>query len=262
MVDDNVVRKILHTFSPRTDELIIEIGPGQGALTKYLDELGVETVAVELDEKLVDYLRGELGEESTVRIIHADVLDTDITEIAEKTDKPIRVLGNIPYNITSPLLFHLIQHRNVIVDVFLMMQKDVADRVTADPGNKSYGILSVLLQTYADTEFEFSVSRNVFRPKPRIASGCISLRWHDRWSRHIPDFDLYRVVVRTAFGKRRKTLRNALDYLPLSAFDPDTLSFDTGQRAEELDIREFIKLTREIAEIYPQYRNEVVNSEL
>lgn len=262
LVDDNVVRKILHTFSPRTDELIVEIGPGQGALTEYLDEMGIETIAVELDGDLVPQLRETFGKDSSVTIWHKDVLDVNFNEIAHNTDKPVRVLGNIPYNITSPLLFHLMDFRSSIQDVFLMMQKDVADRIAAEPGNKSYGILSVLIQTCAEVQYEFTVSRNVFRPRPTVASGVVSLRWHEKWSQHIPDFNLYRVVVRTAFGKRRKTLRNALDYLPFSEFDVDSLEFDTGQRAEELSIREFIKLTREIATVYPQYQNEVVDSEL
>jgi len=262
LVDDNIVRKILHTFSPRSGELIVEVGPGQGALTRYLDELGIETIAVELDDELIPPLEEVFGEDSSVAIWHQDILEVDFRDIANKTEKPVRVLGNIPYNITSPLLFHLIDFRTSVRDVFFMMQKDVADRIVAEPGNKSYGILSVLMQTYAKVAYEFTVSRNVFRPRPNVASGVISMRWHDQWSRQIPDFDLYRVVVRTAFGKRRKTLRNALDYLPFSAFDADALSFDTSRRAEELTIRQFIRLTSEIAEKYPEYMNELVNSDI
>ncbi|MBS1271096.1 MAG: Ribosomal RNA small subunit methyltransferase A [Candidatus Marinimicrobia bacterium] len=262
LVDDNVVRKILHHFSPRTDEFVVEIGPGQGALTKYLADMGVETLAVELDSELVADLQQEFDESSSVQVREQDILNVNIAAIAAGTPKPVRVLGNIPYNITSPLLFHLVEYRQDIHDAFIMMQKDVADRIAAEPGNKSYGILSVLIQTYAKVEYEFTVSRNVFRPRPNVASGVVSLRWYEKWSQHIPDFDLYRVVVRTAFGKRRKTLRNALDYLPFSQFDVDSLEFDTSQRAEELSIREFIKLTREIAEAYPKYENELVDSEL
>ena len=262
LVDDNVVRKIIHGFSPRRDELVVEIGPGQGALTAYLGELEVETIAVELDNDLVGYLRKQVNEDSSVEIRHQDILETDLREIAVGTDKPLRVLGNIPYNITSPLLFRLIEQRDVIRDAYLMVQLELANRMTAEPSDKSYGILSVLLQTYADAELEFKVSKNVFRPRPKVASGVVSIRWHQRWASQIPDTDLYRVVVRTAFGKRRKTLRNALGYLPLTGFDTDQLEFDMSKRAEELTVRDFILLTREIGEKYPDYQHEIQDSPL
>ena len=262
LVDDNIARKTMHVFSPHRDELIVEVGPGEGALTRYLAEMEIETVGIELDEELVTHLRGRFGEDSTVTIRHQDILETDFRAIAGQTDKTVRVLGNIPYNITSPLLFHLLEHRDAIQDVMIMVQREIGERLTADPGTKSYGILSVLLQTYANCTIEFTTSRNVFRPKPKVDSAMVSLRWHDRWDQHLPDRDLYRIVVRTAFGKRRKILRNALDYLPVSDFDPDILEFDTGRRAEKLTIREFILLTREIAEKYPNYSGDIEDADL
>lgn len=260
LVDDNIVRKILHTFSPREDELIIEIGPGQGALTNYLDEMNIETIAVELDGDLVDRLRQQFGKDSSVEIRHQDILKTDFRTIAESTKKPVRVLGNIPYNITSPLLFKLIEHRQIIQDVCLMVQQEIAHRFTAEPSTKAYGILSVLLQTYAGPVYEFTVSKNVFRPRPKVASAVVSIKWHNRWESQIPDPELYRVIVRTAFGKRRKTLRNALAYLPFSEFDIDALEFDIQKRAEALSVRDFVILTRKIAERYPKYRDELQKS--
>jgi len=260
LVDDNIVRKILHTFSPREDELVIEIGPGQGALTDYLAEMGVETIAVELDDELVELLQQRFGKESSVEIQHQDILDTDFQDIAESTEKPVRVLGNIPYNITSPLLFKLIEHRQIIQDVCLMVQQEIAHRLTAEPSTKSYGILSVLLQTYADPVYEFTVSKNVFRPRPQVASAVVSIKWHNRWESQIPDPELYRVIVRTAFGKRRKTLRNALSYLPFSKFNTDELEFNIQKRAEALSVRDFVILTRKIAEQYPTYRDELQKS--
>jgi len=260
LVDDNIVRKILHTFSPREDELVIEIGPGQGALTDYLAEMGVETIAVELDDELVELLQQRFGKESSVEIQHQDILDTDFQDIAESTEKPVRVLGNIPYNITSPLLFKLIEHRQIIQDVCLMVQQEIAHRLTAEPSTKSYGILSVLLQTYADPVYEFTVSKNVFRPRPQVAFAVVSIKWHNRWESQIPDPELYRVIVRTAFGKRRKTLRNALSYLPFSKFNTDELEFNIQKRAEALSVRDFVILTRKIAEQYPTYRDELQKS--
>jgi len=262
LIDDNVVRKILNAFSPRSGELVVEIGPGEGALTRYLAEMEVETLAVEVDERLVDYLRDRLGKDSSVRVRHQDILTVDFLEIAAATGKPVRVLGNLPYNITSPILFRLAEQRAAIQDAWLMVQKEIADRVSAGPATKEYGILSVLLQTYADVRSEFTVSRHVFRPRPQVASAMLSLQWHDRWSRRIPDPDLYRVVVRTAFGKRRKTLRNALQYLPLERFDPDVLASDTGRRAEELTVEDFIALTGEITEHYPGYKDQIDQAEL
>jgi len=262
LIDDNIARKTMHTFSPHRDELVVEIGPGEGALTAYLDELGIETLGIELDERLVLHLRERFGDSSPVSIRHEDILETDFEAIAGETEKRVRVLGNIPYNITSPLLFHLLDEREFIHDVYIMVQREIGERITAEPGSKSYGILSVLLQTYADCRLEFSTSRNVFRPKPNVGSAMISLEWNNRWEQHIPDPDLYRVVVRTAFGKRRKTLRNALDYLPIPEFDPDSLDTDTSVRAEKLSIREFILLTREIAEKYPEYHAAIQEADL
>ncbi len=261
LIDDNVVRKIINTFSPSPDELIVEIGPGEGALTFYLDALGIETIAYEIDEDMVAFLQDKFRDSAVLTFKNVDILEADFAQIASRHEKPVRVLGNIPYNITSPIIFHLVYFRQYIQDVLLMTQKEVAERMAAGPGSKKYGILSVLLQTYANVEYEFTVSRNVFRPRPQVASGMISIRWHEQWSQHIPDPDLYRIVVRTAFGKRRKTLRNSLDYLPLE-FDVDRLEFDTGLRAEQLSIRDFILLTREIAEKYPEYNQEIAHSKL
>lgn len=260
LVDDNIIRKILNTFSPHQDDLVVEIGPGQGALTKYLAEMGIETIAVELDDELVEQLKKRFDEGASVKFRHQDILETDFYKIAESTKKSVRILGNIPYNITSPLLFRLIDNREIIKDVCLMVQQEIAHRLTAEPSTKPYGILSVLLQTYADVTYEFTVSKNVFRPRPKVASAVVSIKWHNHWESQIPDQELYRVIVRTAFGKRRKTLRNALSYLPFSGFDIDTLDFDTQQRAEALSVRDFIILTQEIAEKYPNYRDELEKS--
>lgn len=262
LVDDNVVRKIINHFSPSPDEFVVEIGPGQGALTHYLNEVKVETVAYEIDENLVEFLRKKFRGSNYITIKHQDILEVDFRNLSGETEKPIRILGNIPYNITSPIIFHLIHHRGSIQDALLMTQKELAERLTAEPNNKRYGILSVLLQTYAIAGYEFTVSRNVFRPRPNVSSAMVSINWHDQWSRHIPDIDLYRIVVRTAFGKRRKTLRNSLEYLPFENFHPDDLAFDTGYRAEQLTVRDFIKLTREIAEKYPGYSKELKKSKL
>lgn len=262
LIDDNIVRKIINTFSPHQGELVLEIGPGEGALTRYLAEMEIETIAIEVDGELAEQLEQRFGKRSSVRIRHQDILNVDFLEIAAANEKPIRVLGNLPYNITSPILFRLVEQREVIQDAWLMVQKEIADRVSAKPSTKEYGILSVLLQTYAEARSEFTVSRHVFRPRPQVASAVLSLKWTDRWGAQIPDANLYRVVVRTAFGKRRKTLRNALQYLPLEGFDPDRLDFDTARRAEELKVKDFILLTRKIADCYPAYDDQIQRSDI
>jgi len=262
LIDDNVIRKIIDRFSPSAEEFIVEIGPGHGALTQYLAHLDIETLAIEIDQSLVEELESEFTGSSSVRVRHQDILKTDFSRIASKTAKPVRVLGNIPYNITSPLLFLLLDSRKFIADAFLMVQKEIARRITAGPGTKDYGILSVLVQTYADARYEFGVSPHVFRPKPAVSSAVVSLEWNDRFEHLLPDPDLYRIVVRTAFGKRRKTLRNALEYLPVTRFDPDVLDFDTGLRAEALGVEEFIQLTQEIAGHYPDFHQDIRNSDL
>jgi len=238
--DDNIARKIVGQIELQRDGLVIEIGPGSGALTKHLINTGAEVVVVEIDARAVAMLREIFG--SSITIIHSDVLALDLHELKRKYNKPMRVVGNIPYYITSDILFWLFEHRQNAVDATIMMQLEVGQRLTASPGTKEYGILSVFAQYYSKPRFLFRVSPNCFYPKPSVESAVIQLDFsvnsppvHDR---------LFRTVVRGTFGKRRKTLFNGLRFLGFVESDLKQVDYDLTKRPEQLTQYDFLTLVR------------------
>lgn len=239
--DDNIARKIAAAVAPGPGELILEIGAGEGALTRYLAGRGARLLLAEIDDRAVEPLRAAFPGGGT-EVLHADVLTLDLTREAAARGMRLRVAGNIPYNITTPILFHLIDHRAVVQDATLMMQKEVAVRLVAPPGGKEYGILSVLTQLYADVRTLFDVSRNAFVPKPDVTSTVVRLAFLPGPRYPVADEALARAMVRAVFGQRRKTLRNSLrafleragGVLP----DPAVLA----RRPEELSVRELTEL--------------------
>lgn len=211
--DPNIVRKILAAVGPRAHDSVLEIGPGDGALTRFLADAAGRLVVVEIDHRAVDRLRAEFG--PRVEIIEQDILTVSLDTLAEKRGVagPWRVVGNIPYGITSPILFAILDHREAVRDATLMMQREVARRLVAPPGTKEYGILSVFCRIFADTELLFDVSRNAFRPVPAVTSSVVRLRPIPRSRVALTDEATFRRVVRFVFGQRRKMLRHSLAVL-------------------------------------------------
>jgi 16S rRNA (adenine1518-N6/adenine1519-N6)-dimethyltransferase len=243
--DDNILRKIVDNLELQDDDLVLEIGPGQGALTKYLCERPVKLIGVEIDERAVHLLKDRFG--GKLEIIHSSVLDVDLNELAKCYKRKIRIVGNIPYYLTSEILFWLFEANETIIDAALMMQLEVARRLVAPPKNKEYGILSVFTQFFTDCELLFKVSRNSFFPKPDVDSAVVKLNF----KMQLPDVDrnLFRSVVRSTFGKRRKTLRNGLKSLSYNDNVLSSVSFDLDKRPEMLSVEEFVLLTQELNEI-------------
>ncbi len=223
---------------------ILEIGPGMGALTKSLLELdGVDVYVMDIDKESIAYLHENFTELSkNQRIIDGDFLKIDLRTIFK--NEPFAVAGNFPYNISSQILFKILEYKNQIPEVVGMFQKEVAERVATGPGSKTYGILSVLLQAYYDIRYCFTVDENKFIPPPKVKSGVIHLV-RNEVSALDCDEKLFVQVVKTAFNQRRKTLRNSLK--PLLT---QTDSFDEifNQRPEQLSVQEFVSLTRMIGE--------------
>lgn len=250
LVDRNIAQKIVREFDPKPGETVVEIGPGQGALTGLLLESGCRLVAVELDQRMVELLRAEHGD--ALEILQQDVLRVDFTAMAhERGVEKLRVIGNIPYYITSAILFHLIEHRGVINDASLMMQREVAERLVAKPRTKDYGILAVMTQTYSEPRLVVNVGPRCFVPAPRVNSSVINLRF--RYAEGIAGFEhQHQVLVRAAFGQRRKTLRNALASVIADGEQREKVLAGAGvgatQRAEELTPADFIRLARSWAE--------------
>jgi 16S rRNA (adenine1518-N6/adenine1519-N6)-dimethyltransferase len=232
--DNNIVRKIADIINPEPEDKIIEIGPGLGALTRLLAESGAEVIAIEIDKKLIESLNVNFPQ---VKIINQDFLKIDLTEF---NSNDLRIVGNIPYNITSPIIFKLIENHNIIRDAVFMVQYEVAKRMTAKKGTKDYGILAVLLNYFAKPEFCFKVSPNVFYPKPKVYSAVVKIEFKKNTDESLDKTFIQ--IVKAAFGNRRKTLKNSLSNSIFAQLNFSGCEVDLSLRAEQLDVTDFIKL--------------------
>jgi 16S rRNA (adenine1518-N6/adenine1519-N6)-dimethyltransferase len=237
--DKNTILKIVEEFKPQRDDHVLEIGPGTGALTSVLSENLNKFSAVEIDKRVIDDLRNKFPQ---VEFICADFLKINLDSF-NTTDKKLRIIGNIPYNITSPILFKLIKERDLVEDAMFMVQFEVAKRITAERRTKDYGILSVLLNYFAEAELCFKISRNVFYPMPNVDSAIIHIYFNKVTDGTISD-KMFINVVKAAFGNRRKTLKNSLGNSIFNEIKIDNAEFDLKRRAEELSIPEFVELAK------------------
>jgi 16S rRNA (adenine1518-N6/adenine1519-N6)-dimethyltransferase len=229
-------------LGPGPADAVLEIGPGEGALTFELASLAGRLVIVDLDDRVIIRMQ-EAFAGKPVEILYADVLKLDLTELAGRVGR-LKIAGNIPYNITSPILFHLLEHRAVITESVLLMQREVALRLVASPRTKDYGILSVFFQLFFDVAILFEVPPTVFYPRPKVTSTLVKLRPLAQPRFAMKDEAFFRAMVRGAFGKRRKTLRNSLRYH--FEEEPPATSFDYGRRPEELTVQELVQLGDEL----------------
>jgi 16S rRNA (adenine1518-N6/adenine1519-N6)-dimethyltransferase len=238
--DENIAEKIANTLTEDGYKNVLEIGPGMGILTKYLLKKNVTTSVIEIDRESVDYLKAHYLNLSD-RIINDYFLKIDITNLFK--GEQFAIIGNFPYNISSQIVFKAIEHRDRIPEFSGMFQKEVAKRIAEKPGNKTYGILSVLTQSFYDVEYLFTVPPTVFRPPPRVDSGVIRLIRKKNYSLPV-DVPFFFKVVKTAFNQRRKTLRNSLKSFQLS----DKLREDVifAKRPEQLSVHQFIELTQSL----------------
>ena len=241
LADTNLLRKIVRTINPTADDTILEIGPGEGALTEHVLPLVKYMVAIEIDPKLIKYLNGR-DDLQDCHFIHKDVLWQKLDNLPVPT--PIKIIGNIPYNITSPILFWLIEQRAHWTAAFIMVQKEMADRLTGEVGTKSYGRLTVMIGAFLNVKTCFTIPPDVFIPKPKVKSAIIKLvKRHDPL---IEDkyFERFEKIVATAFSHRRKMLRNTLSDFGL----PEEIQkkIDFTRRPETLSISEFSELAKTI----------------
>ncbi len=234
--DLGIARDIAHSLSLNNYSKLLEVGPGMGVLTQFLIPLDTETFVIEIDKESVSYLKKHYPELDN-HLIEGDFLKLPLQEIFKE---PIAIIGNFPYNISSQILFKAIDHKDLIPEIVGMFQKEVAERVVSPPGSKKYGITSVLLQCYYDAEYLFTVDETVFDPPPKVKSAVIRLKRNDR-DKLDCDEKKFIQVVKTAFGQRRKTLRNALKSLNL--VDENTASQYLSLRAEQLSVEDFMNLT-------------------
>ena len=237
--DRRVIERIVDAIDPRPDQAIVEIGPGQAALTRELVRRTGHITAIEIDRDLAAWLREEFSREQ-LTLVEADALKLDWSSLAAR---PLRLVGNLPYNISSPLLFRLVEVAEHVIDQHFMLQKEVVDRMVAPPGSKTYGRLSVMLQLRYRMTKLFDVPRGAFNPPPKVTSSIV--RMVPRAAAELPEVDLDRFgrVVAAAFNQRRKILRNALGELA----GPETFraaGVDPLARAETLAVDDFVRLAR------------------
>lgn len=240
--DPAVIQRIHTAIAPKPGERVVEIGPGQGAITEgLLRRLGSLDV-IELDRDLVGPLQARLGALGDLRIHNTDALAFDFSTLASDGE-PLRLVGNLPYNISTPLLFHFIDQAECLRDLHLMLQKEVVDRIVADPGDKTYGRLSIMVQTFCDAQSLFRIGPGAFTPAPKVESAFMRLRPLRPLPHEIADPALHARIVAAAFGQRRKTLRNSLSGLIDQAIFA-AADIDPSLRAENLDVAAFARLAR------------------
>ncbi len=239
--DHNVIASILASLQIKAGDHWVEIGPGQGALTTPLLEKNITLDVVELDRDLVSHLKDKYKEKPNLTIHSADALKFNFAQLTKPNNKP-RIVGNLPYNISTPLLFHLLENASCIADMHFMLQKEVVDRICASPGSKKYGRLSVMIQYYCQAECLFDVAPESFDPIPQVTSAIIRLQPHASPPVKVNDKALLNKVVAQAFSQRRKTLRNSLKTL-VSEEVIVKLGIDPSARAETISLQDFANLS-------------------
>ena len=241
LVDAGVIDSILRAIAPAASDTVVEIGPGLGALTESLARSAGQLHLVELDRDLAAALRTRWADNDRVTVHEADALKFDFAALGDS----LRIVGNLPYNISTPLLFHLLEQRDAITDMHFMLQKEVVDRIAALPGRKAYGRLSVMLQAHLVTEALFDVPPDAFDPPPAVTSGVLRLYAKPPGDERPADDALLSALLAKAFGQRRKTLRNSLrgeaDEADLAA-----CGISSGDRAEAVPVDAWIRLATRI----------------
>ena len=243
-----VIDKIVQAVNPQPGDAIVEIGPGQGALTFPLLKKHGELTAIEFDRDLHAPLQAAAREHGALRLIEGDVLGVDFTALARELagDGQIRLVGNLPYNLSSPILFHALDHAPAIRDMHFMLQKEVVERMAAGPGSKVFGRLSVMLQAYCAVTPLFIVPPGAFKPAPKVDSAVVRLVPKPADKVEVIDHRTFANVVRAAFGQRRKTLRNALN----GVADPariEAAGLRADARAEQVEVTGFVRLANLLA---------------
>ena len=257
LVDKNIVDHIVDGANIGPDDLAIEIGPGMGVITSEAAQRAARVVAVEIDKTLIPILKETLAEHDNVDVINQDILKTDVNEIIQqygegRTAKNIKIIGNLPYYITTPIIMKILEDDVPASSITIMMQKEVAERINAKPGTKDYGALSVAVQYYCDTQIVANVPKEAFMPQPKVGSTVLRLDIREDRLVELADKEMFFQVVKAGFGQRRKTLSNSLmgvggitkeivkDALEAAGIEP-------GRRAETLDLYEFARLANEVS---------------
>jgi 16S rRNA (adenine1518-N6/adenine1519-N6)-dimethyltransferase len=247
LIDRNILNKVIRTAQVGKDDVILEVGPGLGEMTLALGQQVKRVIAIEIDPKLVEILKKKLEDYPNVEVTKRDILKVNLNQLLEKEGQPIKVVANLPYQISTPLLFRFIESRKVFSTLTLMLQREVAERMVALPGGKEYGPLSIFVQSVSNLSIRFFIKPSAFFPPPKVESAVIHMSFRERPAVKWEDEKWFRKVVRGCFGYRRKTLINALKHSGL--FLPrdieatiEKIGIDPRRRPETLTIQEFANL--------------------
>lgn len=255
LIDTHVLDKIIASAEITKDDMVLEIGPGIGTMTQYLACAARKVVAVEIDKTLIPILEDTLSEYDNVQIINQDVLKVNLAKLAEEENggKPIKVVANLPYYITTPIIMGLFENHVPVDSITVMVQKEVADRMQTGPGSKDYGALSLAVQYYAEPYIVANVPPNCFMPRPKVGSAVIRLTRHEVMPVETKDEKLMFSIIRASFNQRRKTLANGLKNSELLHFSKEEIEaaitacgWPLTIRGEALNLQEFARLTDEL----------------
>ena len=252
LIDTGILESIIDSAEITKDDFVLEIGPGIGTMTQYLCESARQGVAVEIDTNLIPILKETLSEYDNVEVINGDILKIDINKIAEKynDNKPIKVVANLPYYITTPIIMGLFESHVPIDSITIMVQKEVADRMQEGPGSKEYGALSLAVQYYANPKIVADVPPSCFMPQPKVGSAVIKLTRHQNPPVDVDNEKLLFQVIRASFNQRRKTLANGLNNFPAIALSKEEIQESIKElgvsptiRGEALSLEQFAQLS-------------------
>jgi len=247
LVDGNILNKVVRTAQVGKEDVVVEVGPGLGEMTLALARLAKQVIAVEIDPKLVEILKKKLADCPNVEVVKSDILKVDFRSFFKKEGHPVKVVANLPYQISTPLLFRFIEAKEVFSTLTLMLQREVAERMVAPPGGKEYGPLSIFVQLFLDVSIRFFIKSSAFFPPPKIESAVVHMVWKEKPVLDEKDEKWFKSVVRAGFSHRRKTLANALKHseLPLPESIEsrmEKVGIDPRRRPETLTTEEFIRL--------------------
>ncbi|MEE9571637.1 MAG: 16S rRNA (adenine(1518)-N(6)/adenine(1519)-N(6))-dimethyltransferase RsmA [Candidatus Neomarinimicrobiota bacterium] len=247
LTDKESISAIVQIINPSKGQFFCEIGPGLGALTLPVLKIVSTLHAIEIDRDLIKELKDKCNNIGTLNLHAVDVLKFDFNSIAD-AHQPMRLIGNLPYNISTPLLFHLLSFSSIVIDLHFMLQKEVVDRIVANPGSSEYSRLSVMVQSHYDAESLLDISPTMFSPPPKVNSSFMRLIPNETYNNKIKDRALFNKIVEIAFNQRRKTIKNSLSSIA-SKQQLENASIDPTRRPQDISISQYINLSNQLADL-------------
>lgn len=249
LVNHGIIRDIVRAVHPQAEDRIVEIGPGKGAITELLADACNNLSVIELDRDLVPWLQVKFEKHPNFQLFQADALKFDFAQLINN-DKPLRIVGNLPYNISTPLIFHLLSYANKVQDMHFMLQKEVVKRMAAEPGSGAYGRLGIMVQYYCAVENLFEVPPESFDPAPKVDSAIVRLVPYAQLPFVANNIKTFQTLVNVAFQQRRKTLRNSLKSL-LDSAQLESLPVDLNLRPENISVGDYVRISNLLGDLAP-----------